>query len=445
MKKRSVLLLITVGLMLTACGNTKETADITPIQTEEAATQGKSQEATTSPAPQETENLPASQEYVSSDGTYKVILLEDLTQTDMQISADAVMMGLDGGSERTGFSGVAVRCAKSNIPGNAGVVEGLDDFADYMTELSLNGSGVTVNWEDTDAPSVEGAEQCLAREGTAKVGISQGLAYSYHIETEDSYFSVIIVGNDDDIEEAKKILTIEVMDETYGERGTEDFINAMTAALDSVNGANLRTSFKALADMGADESDLEPFASQAKLSLSTSWGIGNADELVEMADWLMEEGHNQDALQLLDSYGGLDETDRDAFDEKLKQQNLDDGTYISLLAAYDAWSAYGDGAIAAWDLSRVGTIMSFGYACGYCTYEDAMDKMLEAAQKSQELYDSWEDFNQSYLYGYSYWSEESLSDPESSAAERAELLDKMESQTNGPFDMDWNIELKKEW
>lgn len=115
------------------------------------------------------------------------------------------------------------------------------------------------------------------------------------------------------------------------------------------------------------------------------------------------------------------------------------------MAAYDAYAAYGEGAIAAWDLSRVGTIMGFGYAAGYCSYEEAMDKILEAAEKSQELYNSWEDFNKSYLYGYSYWAEESLDDAASSAAERAEMVNSMESQANGPFTIDWNMELKKEW
>ena len=119
--------------------------------------------------------------------------------------------------------------------------------------------------------------------------------------------------------------------------------------------------------------------------------------------------------------------------------------YVSLLAAYDAWSAYGDGAIAAWDLSRVGTIMGYGYAAGYCTYEEALDKTLEAARKAKELFSSWEEFNQSYLYGYSYWAEESLEDPESSAAERAELLHGMESLENWPFSFGWDIELTKDW
>lgn len=436
MKRREVILLaLTVGLMLTACGEPKESAG----SSGGAAANAGQEES------QELEKLPASQEYVSSDGTYKVTLLEGLTQTDMQIQAGSYMMGLDGGSERTGFSGVSLSSSKSNIPGNPDGIESLEDYADYIADMILDGSGVTVSWEDTDAPSTEGAEHCLAREGTARSGASRGQAYGYYVETSDSYFSLVIVGNNDDVEEARQIIALEILDGASGQKGTKDFINGMTAVLDSVNGASIRETYKMLEDTGAEESQLEELASRAQQSLSASWGVENTDDLMEMADWLMNEGHNQDALEVLSEFNGDNETDRDAFDTKLKEQNLDEGTYISLLAAYDAWLAYGDSAIAAWDLSRIGTIMGFGYASGYCTYEEAMDKMLEAAEKSQELFDSWEDFNQSYLYGYSYWAEESLDDPDSSAAERAELVSGMEAQSNGPFSMDWNTELTKEW
>jgi len=454
MKKRGVLLLAaTIGLSLMACGGPTGTGGTTPGNTgatggTSSITSGGADSAAADTAQeesQEAENLPASQEYISSDGTYKVTLLEGLTQTDMQFQAGSTMMGLDGGSDRTGFSGVSLGSSKTTVPGNSGDLESLADYADYITGMILDGSGVTVSWEDTDAPSTEGAEQCLAREGVAKSGASRGQAYGYYVESANSYFSVVIVGNDDDVEEARQVITLEILDESPKQGGTKDFINSMTAVLDSVNGASVRETFKMLVDAGADESQLEMVASQARQSLSDSWEVENTDDLLEMADWLMNEGHNQDALQFLEEYGGTSETDRAAFDAKLKEQNLDDGTYISLLAAYDAWSAYGDGAIAAWDLSRVGTIMGFGYAAGYCTYEEALDKMLEAAEKSQELYDSWEDFNKSYLYGYSYWAEEALDDSASSAAERAELVSSMESQANGPFSIGWDIELKKEW
>lgn len=449
MKKRGLFLLAAaIGLMLTACGEPEEAADAKSGSTAKNTTQEATQESEKTREPEESsepEKLPASQEYVSLDGAYKVILLEGLTQSNMPLQPGATMMDLEGESVRTGFSAISVGSYKSSVPGNPGDMESLEDYADYITAMMFNGSGVTVNWEDADAPSVEGAEQCLARAGVAKSGLSRGQAYGYFVASADSYFSVLIVGNDDDVEEARQIIGLEILERMPGQDETKNFINGMTAVLDSVNGANLRETFKMLVDLDTDASQLETLSSQARQSLSASWGVENSSDLMEMADWLMNEGHNQDAWYSLREYDGLYETDHDAFDAKLKEQDLDEETYISLLAAYDAWFAYGDGGIAAWDLSRVGTIMGFGYVSGYCTYEEAMDKTLEAAEKAQELYDSWEDFNQSYLYGYSYWAEESLDDPTSSAAERAELINSLASQANGPFSVDWKTDLKKEW
>ncbi|MCM1193245.1 MAG: DUF1266 domain-containing protein [Acetatifactor muris] len=445
MKKSKVLLLMTtLGLLLTACGNPQSASGTDASGASDIAPEA-SQEAESLPASQEAESLPASQEYVSSDGSYRVILLEGLTQTDMPLQAGSTMMGLDGGSDRVGFSAVSLGSSKAAVPGSQGGLDSLEDYADHITSMILDGSGVTVSWEDTDAPSTEGAEKCLAREGVARSGASRGQAYGYYVETADGFFSVVIVGNDDDVEDARAVLTLEFLEVAPKQGSALDFINGMTAVLDAVNGGSVRDIYKMLADAGADDSQLDTLASQAQQSLSASWGIENAGDLMEMADWLMNEGHNEDALVFLGEYGGTDAADRDTFEASLMEQNLDEAACISLLAAYDAWSAYGDGAIAAWDLSRVGTIMGFGYAAGYCTYEEALDKLLEAAEKSQTLFTSWEDFNRSYLYGYSYWAEESLDDPGSSAAERAELVSSMEAQANGPFSMGWDIELEREW
>lgn len=441
MNKRNVWLLAAAALVLTACGEPEKTTD--KPDSAGSSADVPAQESQKDVQAQESQKPePASQEYVSSDGTFKVILPEGLEQTDMQLQAGSSMMGLEGGSSRKGFSAVALGSAKTSVPGNPGELESLEDYADYITGMILDGSGVTVDWENADAPSMEGAEQCIAREGTAKSGGGSGQAYGYYAATPDSYYSVVIIGNDDDVEEARQVLALELADVSSAQKGTTDFIDGMTAVLDSVNGASLRSAYKMLVDTGADESQLEQLASNAQQSLSSSWDIDSKDDLMETADWLMEEGHNKGALEALASYDG---TDRDAFESSLKEQGVDDGTRISLMAAYDAWAAYGDSAIAAWDLSRVGTIMGFGYAGGYCTYEEAMDKMLEAAEKSQELFDSWEDFNQSYLYGYSYWAEESLDDPDSSAAERASLVDSLEAQANGPFSAAWDMKLEKEW
>ena len=104
MKKTKLLsMAVTIGLMLTACGEPANVTGSTPGSTEEDTTPSSAAESTTQEESQEPENLPASQEYVSSDNTYKVTLLEGLTQTDMPLQAGSTMMALEGGSDRTGF------------------------------------------------------------------------------------------------------------------------------------------------------------------------------------------------------------------------------------------------------------------------------------------------------------------------------------------------------
>lgn len=429
MKRGKILLFaVVIGLLLTGCG--------VPFP---GISEGKNRESSG-----ESENAPDSQEYLSENGAYKITLLEGLTQTEAQVQTGVIMISLEGGSDRSGFSGIFVACAKSNLARNPGVMESLEDYGDYVAGLVLNNSGVTVSWEDVDVPVAGGFERCIAREGAAK-GSFRGQAYGYYAESANIYAGLFIIGSGSDIKEAKQVLALELLDESAGMAGTKNFINGMTAILDYINGSSLREIYKAMADAGASEDDLEYIVSQARQALSDSWGIEDASTLWEMADSLILGMHNPGAIKLLEEYGGTEEADRSAFETRLREQDMDEETCICLLAAYDAWSAYGEGAIAAWDLSRVGTIMGFGYAAGYCTYEEAMDKTLEAAKKAQELFDSWEDFNRSYLYGYSYWSGESLEDSASSAAERAELVYSMEAMENGPFAVDWNIELKKEW
>ena len=84
MKKRGILLLaVSIGLMLTACTDSPKTTDIPS---------GSAAGDTVQNETRDTEKLPASQEYISSDGSYKVILFEGLTQTDMPLQAGSSMM-----------------------------------------------------------------------------------------------------------------------------------------------------------------------------------------------------------------------------------------------------------------------------------------------------------------------------------------------------------------
>ncbi len=440
--KKSIILMfaVSISMMATACGNSKETKDASSAVLSNANDAATAKSQTQSQKP-----LPESEEYSSADGLYKVTLLKGLTQSDMQIQANSSMMGLEGGTSRSGFSGIAMGSPKGSVPGNPAQMESLNDYADHLIHLTFKGSGVSVDWNDIDAETTQGADLCLAREGVAKSNGTKGSAYIYCAETADSYYGLLLIGSDDDVNEARKVFSLEIIGGQATDRGSKGFISSMTAALDTVNGSSIMEIVKTLHDMGTDASQLDVLTSQAKLALADSWDIEDAAALMEMADWLMKEGHNQESIESLIKFNPSSTGDRDSFKKQLEESGEAEDICNSILAAYDAWSAYGDDAISAWDLSRVNTIMGFGYGAGYCTYEEAMDKCLEAAKKAQESFQSWEDFNQSYLNGYAYWTGESLDDPDSSAGNRAEIIKALSSQANGPFSVDWNMELKKDW
>ena len=60
----------------------------------------------------------------------------------------------------------------------------------------------------------------------------------------------------------------------------------------------------------------------------------------------------------------------------------------------------------AWDLSRAMSNLYSYYLAGYIDFETAMDLSYKTASVIQDTFDSWEEYNDSYLQGYSNWSNE---------------------------------------
>lgn len=58
----------------------------------------------------------------------------------------------------------------------------------------------------------------------------------------------------------------------------------------------------------------------------------------------------------------------------------------------------------AWDLSRAMSNLYFYYLAGYIDFKTAMDLSYDVATAIQSTFVSWEEYNDSYLKGYSEWS-----------------------------------------
>jgi hypothetical protein len=105
----------------------------------------------------------------------------------------------------------------------------------------------------------------------------------------------------------------------------------------------------------------------------------------------------------------------------------------------------GEQGIWAWDLQRLILLSSLGYICGYIRYETALECCLAAGEKLQSLFSSWDDFAQSYIMGYSYWSDEDPDDEDEEAYERRQIYEKLKKLPHGPFHLAWNYPLTREW
>ncbi len=172
------------------------------------------------------------------------------------------------------------------------------------------------------------------------------------------------------------------------------------------------------------------------------WGITNREEADNAVEWLMNEGHRKDFLQ---SYyaNELQNLSREELNENLEKLSKEDKVYYTLL--FNAYEKYGEDAVTGWDYSRAVQLLGYYYLADYYTYEETMDKSLAVSRQIQKTFSSWDDFVQSYLYGYQYWNDDDIEQKGSSSYNRAETYKKIKAMSNSPYKLDWKMELKKSW
>lgn len=176
--------------------------------------------------------------------------------------------------------------------------------------------------------------------------------------------------------------------------------------------------------------------------LSEWWGVNNREDADAALSWLLNNGHKQDFLKTYYNYE-IQNYNRDSLNEALKNASKEDKVYFTLL--FDAHEKFGDDAITAWDFSRAVQLLGYYYLADYYTYEEAMDISLGIAKQIQNTFNSWDDFMQSYLYGFQYWNEDDVKEKGSGSYNRAETYKKIKEMKNSPYELEWKMELKKSW
>lgn len=174
-------------------------------------------------------------------------------------------------------------------------------------------------------------------------------------------------------------------------------------------------------------------------SLEEWWGVTTKAEMDEMIDSLAIGRHNPMFLQEAEEYGIIYMSESE-FQEALKEvdKRLD---VIYFQNMFDAYQKFGENAISAWDLSRAVQLCADGYIADFYSYEEATNKAIKIGEQIQSTFNSWDDFYESYLFGYAYWSEDDTDDPNSNYAQRVEILSQLKEDDKSPLHLDWNLDL----
>lgn len=181
--------------------------------------------------------------------------------------------------------------------------------------------------------------------------------------------------------------------------------------------------------------------------LERDWDVVDSESAIETIDWLREEGHRKtyrEYQEELEQLGMLD-LDADVFLDALVNAEME-GYLYRYVIVYSLYQAGMDeDAIAAWDLCRINQLCGDYYLCGYMTYEEAMDVSLENSLFLQEKYSSWDELIGSYMLGYQFWQSDPGLTDDSPTLERYHYYELLLEMEDGPYSLDWDMELKKEW
>ena len=136
-----------------------------------------------------------------------------------------------------------------------------------------------------------------------------------------------------------------------------------------------------------------------RTGLANNWGIAGRDGLISLVQRMTPHGHNddfQDAADIVNSLSG-------AGLKELIARSADTDQYMWRYTK-EISERWGDKGILAWDLSRMGAMVQWGYNAGYITYEEALNLIEPAARMTAETFTSWDEFYLNYLDGYNWWA-----------------------------------------
>ena len=187
--------------------------------------------------------------------------------------------------------------------------------------------------------------------------------------------------------------------------------------------------------------------SLTKVLLRQSWNVVDRESAIETITKLKEGGHRKTYREYqkeLEELGMLD-LDVEVFLETLVNMEMDGYLYRYVMVYSMYHEGMNEDAITAFDLCRINELCGDYYVCGYMTYEEAMDISLENSLILQEKFSSWDELMESYLLGYQFWQSDPCLTEDSPTLQRYHYYEVLLEMQDGPYSLDWNMELKKDW
>lgn len=297
-----------------------------------------------------------------------------------------------------------------------------------------------------DKSMTAAAENAEDLNGTAA---AEGADEASTAEDEDETSAV---GGSDETEGKKPVTMAGLVKESKQEQEGEElpetvlWFNATYAPLTYSNGWNWRL----LAGREPTEDNRE----STRNLLEYSWSVRDRESALETTKSLLQNGHRKKCLDYtkqMEEWGILDLGEEEFVRQLLTKELYDEpGRYAVAYLIHQA--GIEPEFMTAWDLCRVNQLYADYYFCGYMTYEEAMDASLANSLNLQELYGSWEEMAEAYLLGYQFWQGDlfaNMDDQElrdnSPTQERRHYYEMLQTLEDGPYTLDWDMELKKSW
>ncbi len=370
-------------------------------------------------------------EFSTTDKTVSIYFDQDWQTEDLEMD-----FWLGAGNKKGDKAAAILQFPKNGANMMANSIEMVAE----MVEASYNVS----DKESTTAPSVPGMSEITAYTCKMTAGGVTGGAYLIYGETSYAYYALTYIADkltDEDIASFNASCSKfqenppEVEDNFSSEMtDTLRWFNAAYAVLIDLNGRD----FNLFGGIPANDDS----KTIMQAGLADSWGVEDRASADENIDWILSEGHRVDFaenMKALEDAGVTADTSTEDLVALLKDEyDFEDETANSFARAFGVYTEHGADAIAAWDYSRAMYLLSAYYHAGYYTEQEALDKSLEVAQTIQSMYESWDDFMDSYLWGYDYWAEEE-------STERREIYNKLKAQSDSPFRFDFKMNLEKTW